>query len=270
MDPLMIRLRHTGFAFVLTLGTAAPAYATESLSPVMAIQSPPPQSSPQGPLQAAPGSAFSVSDSGSDGGRLGESHLELDPTRRWSVLVEGFGGLGVLKTSEGTEAHSLAGGMARFRIWYIQAGGYVELTDRDTYDTRALGGVLGAYFPFRSRYLGAKGLLGKWVDLDAVIGMGVRTYTSRDVRYGAGGFEESTPVGSLRLGVSDRSGSGTLGARLGAHLLASVDFAPKTRSWEVNYESEDGGGESFRGTTPVGGYSFGMALSLGLDIGRTY
>jgi hypothetical protein len=266
----MTRLRHKLFAFVFLFGTAVPAHATETLSPVMAMQSPAPQTSPQGPLQSAPGTGFSVTDRGSDGARSGESQLELDPTRRWSALVEAFGGLGVLKTSAGTEAHSLGGGMARFRIWYVQAGGYMELTGRDDYDTRAIGGVVGAYFPFRSRHLGPQGLLGKWVDLDAVIGVGVRTYTSRDVRYGAGGFEESTPVGSLRLGVSDRSGSGTLAARFGAHLLASVDFAPKTRAWEVSYESDDGPGDRFSGTTRVGGYSFGMALSLGLDIGRAY
>jgi hypothetical protein len=113
-------------------------------------------------------------------------------------------------------------------------------------------------------------LLGKWVDLDAVLGFGVRTYTSRDARYGAGGFEESTPVGSLRLGVSDRSGSGTLAARFGAQLFASLDFAPKTRAWEVSYESEGGGGEEFSGRTRIGGYAIGMALSLGFDVSRTY
>jgi hypothetical protein len=265
----MNRLLNSVLAFAFGCSVATVANATEPLPALAAIQNPGP--APTTPAPFGSSQVIAPVDVEPSGGNAApESLIELDPTRRWSVLVEGFGGLGVLKTKDGTEAHSFGGGMARFRIWYFQAGGYVELTERENYDTRAFGGVVGAYFPFRTRHLGPKGLLGKWVDLDAVLGFGVRTYTSRDARYGAGGFEESTPVGSLRLGVSDRSGSGTLAARFGAHLLASLDFAPKTRSWEVSYDSETGEGDSFSGRTHIGGYSLGMALSLGFDIGRAY
>lgn len=259
-------------AFALGCSVATVASATETLPALAALQNPTPAAEPGAPppLQASPLVAIDRETPSDGSGVVEQSAIELDPTRRWSVLVEGFGGLGVLKSKDGTEAHSFGGGMGRFRIWYFQAGGYAEVTDRENYDTRAFGGVVGAYFPFRTRHLGPKGLLGKWVDLDAVLGFGVRTYTSDDPRYGAGGFEETTPVGSLRLGVSDRSGSGTLAARFGAHLLASLDFAPKTRHWEVSYESEGSGTDSVSGRTHIGGYSFGMALSLGLDIGRAY
>lgn len=268
----MTRILSSVLAFALGCSIADVANATEPFPALAAIQNPAPAAQPgtPPPLQPSPLVAADEGTTASTAGAAQQSLIELDPTRRWSVLIEGFGGLGVLKSKDGTEAHSFGGGMGRFRIWYLQAGGYAELTDRENYDTRAFGGVVGAYFPFRTRHLGPKGLLGKWVDLDAVLGFGVRTYTSRDSRYGAGGFEESTPVGSLRLGVSDRSGSGTLAARFGAHLLANVDFAPKTRSWEVSYDSEGEAGDSFSGRTHIGGYSFGMALSLGFDIGRAY
>jgi hypothetical protein len=265
----MTRLLNSVLAFAFGCSVATAASATETLPALAALQNPAPPPTSPAPFGAS--QVVTARDVEPSGGSASPSSLiELDPTRRWSVLVEGFGGLGVLKSKDGTEAHSFGGGMGRFRIWYLQAGGYAELTDRENYDTRAFGGVIGAYFPFRTRHLGPKGLLGKWVDLDAVLGFGVRTYTSNDVRYGAGGFEASTPVGSLRLGVSDRSGSGTLAARFGAHLLASVDFAPKTKSWQVSYDSEGEAGDSFSGRTHIGGYSFGMALSLGFDIGRAY
>lgn len=267
----MTRVLNTITAFASCCSVVSAAGASEPLPALAAIQDPAPVVAPGTPFTTAPPPAVaSDAQYTTDTDIAANSLLELDPTRRWSVLVEGFGGLGVLKTKDGTESHSLAGGMGRFRIWYFQAGGYAEVTDRENYDTRAFGGVVGAYFPFRTRHLGPQGLLGKWVDLDAVLGFGVRTYTSDDPRYGAGGFEESTPVGSLRLGVSDRSGTGTLAARFGAHLLASLDFAPKTRSWEVSYASDGEPGDSFSGRTRIGGYSFGMALSLGLDIGRAY
>lgn len=268
----MTRFLESVAAFAFACSIVSVASATEALPALAAIQNPAPAPQPgtAPSLAPAPFVAVDRATPADSTGDAPQSLIELDPTRRWSVLVEGFGGIGVLKTKDGTEAHSLGGGMARFRIWYFQAGGYVELTDRESYDTRAFGGVVGAYFPFRTRHLGPKGLLGKWVDLDAVLGFGVRSYTSDDPRYGAGGFEESTPVGSLRLGVSDRSGSGTLAARFGAHLLASLDFAPKTRNWEVSYDSENEEGDRFSGRTHIGGYSVGMALSLGFDIGRAY
>jgi len=267
----MTRVLTTIAAFASCCSLVSVARASDALPALAAIQDPAPAPAPATPFSAAPrANAAYGTEYESEADVTANSLLELDPTRRWSVLVEGFGGLGVLVTTDGTEAHSFGGGMGRFRIWYFQAGGYAEVTDRENYDTRAFGGVIGAYFPFRTRHLGPQGLLGKWVDLDAVLGFGVRTYTSDDPRYGAGGFEESTPVGSLRLGVSDRSGTGTLAARFGAHLLASLDFAPKTRNWEVSYDSEGEPGDSFSGRTRVGGYSFGMAISLGLDIGRAY
>ena len=265
----MTRLLNIAAAFAFCSSAVSVARASETLPPLAAIQDPAPAPA-QTPAFSSARSFSATEDRPTDASFVSDSLLELDPTRRWSVLVEGFGGLGVLKTKDGTEAHSFGGGMGRFRIWYFQAGGYAEVTDRENYDSRAFGGVVGAYFPFRTRHLGPAGLLGKWVDLDAVLGFGVRTYTSRDARYGAGGYEESTPVGSLRLGVSDRSGSGTLAARFGAHLLASLDFAPKTRTWQVSYASEDGEGDAFSGRTRIGGYSIGMALSLGLDVGREY
>lgn len=266
----MTRLLNIAAAFAFCCSAVSVARASETLPPLAAIQDAAPAPAQTPAFSVAPSRYAVTGDTPTAASLASDSLLELDPTRRWSVLVEGFGGLGVLKTKDGTEAHSFGGGMGRFRIWYFQAGGYAEVTDRENYDSRAFGGVVGAYFPFRTRHLGPSGLLGKWVDLDAVLGFGVRTYTSRDARYGAGGFEESTPVGSLRLGVSDRSGSGTLAARFGAHLLASLDFAPQTRSWQVSYESESGEGDEFSGRTHIGGYSIGMALSLGLDVGRTY
>jgi hypothetical protein len=161
----------------------------------------------------------------------------------------------LLATSGNDYAHALVGGLARVRWGYIQAGGTAEMTDTLEDRWRAFGGFAGVWLPFDN-----------WVDMQASLGAGARIYSNSDARYGPGGYELSSPVINLRMGVSDRSSEGRFGGRVGAEFVAAFDLRRHSPGWR--YESPVLGGPPVvvTGVTEVGGFSFGIVMTLGFDV----
>jgi hypothetical protein len=178
----------------------------------------------------------------------------------WFGGLEAYGGLLVQAGADTRESYAFAGGQLRLRYDYFEFGGYYELSDRgkelsDAY--RAFGGFAGAWLPYRG-----------WVDFELAASIGARTYDSNDSRYGADGYEVSTPTLGLRLGVFDRTSSySAFAARIGGQILASFDLNPSDEPWTLSV-GEDENEVTKTGSTHVGGFTVGLALVIGFDYGR--
>jgi hypothetical protein len=170
----------------------------------------------------------------------------------WSIAVDPYGGVGVMVSRGATESIPLGGGLLRIRIQGLEIGGYAEaavLTD-DT--VTSAGGLAGAFLPFR-----------RWVAVELAAGYGARIYENRSARLSAGDYRVAIPAGTLLAGVSDRVGA-LLGFRLGAHLVACLDLAPKDLHWKIEASEHNPSGSS--GVRHFGGLSVAMVLSIGTDV----
>lgn len=181
----------------------------------------------------------------------------FDDAPGWSIGLDAYAGFAVISTNDGGYAHGLVGGISRFQWRYLQVGGFLEVTDGGEHHWRSIGGFAGAFVPFRN-----------WVDFEFAAGIASRTYRDDSFRYGPDGYEATTPALTLRAGFSDRSIDGLFGLRLGAHIAAAFDFKRENRPWQYDFETSDGEIRSVSGTTRAGGFSIGLAMTAGFDIGR--
>jgi hypothetical protein len=180
------------------------------------------------------------------------TRLEAPPG--FSIGLGAYGGLALLMTRDAKRPHALAGLLSRARYGYAELGAVIELSDRAPEEWRSLGGFVGAWLPYRN-----------WVDFELAAGFAFRRYLNSDPRYGSGGYQGSSPALTLRLGVSDRSSEGLLGARIGAEILAAFDVRRRDAGWQYQLEG-DGRTEIITGSTPMSGFSIGLALSTGFDV----
>lgn len=177
---------------------------------------------------------------------------EIEPAPAWSAAIDVFAGFGVLAPSSELESHSTVGGLTRLRFRNIMIGGFAEYSDYPSARAVHVGGALGGYLPYRY-----------FVDFEGWAGFGLRRYSDDDIRYGAGGYEFSTPALSLRVGISDRAGD-VLGGRIGAQLAFSQDLSSAEIPWEIAPSDQNPEGHS--GIKDVGGTTIQMLFVLGLDV----
>jgi hypothetical protein len=182
---------------------------------------------------------------------------ELAQPERWSSVIDGFVGLGLNMTSEDDESHGIVGGSTRFRIGYFELGALAEYADfgadAGNHHATQVAGLVGAFLPFNY-----------WADIEAAVGVGRRSYVNTSPIFGGGGYKRDPATIDLRLGVSDRMGT-ALGGRLGAQLFASFDLD----RWDVPFRIEPTreGQDVETGTRRVGGFSVGMLMTVGFDVG---
>jgi hypothetical protein len=175
----------------------------------------------------------------------------------WFGGLEGYGGILALGASDTREAYGILGSQVRFRYDYYELGAFLEFSDRQADDFRAFGGFLGAWLPFRG-----------WVDFELAASVGARNYSSDDSRYGAGGYDVSSPTLGLRLGVFDRTSSySAVAGRIGGQILFNYDLNPSDEPWSQEL-TQDGVPITDRGITRVGGFTLALALVVGFDIGK--
>jgi hypothetical protein len=177
--------------------------------------------------------------------------LDVDPPPSFSVVLDGHVGMGVTTAGPSIGATGIAGGSLRLRLSYAQLGVLAEAEQFPVEDSRHVAGVAGAHVPFHG-----------WIDLDVFGGIGRRTHSSDDRRYGSDGYRVVTPTAMLRVGISDRHG-GLLGGRVGAALDLSADLKSEEVPWTYGRDSPDGG---VSGVSLIGGFRVGMLLSMSLDL----
>jgi hypothetical protein len=180
--------------------------------------------------------------------------IRLDTPPGFSLGLGAYGGLALLLASGESRPHTVAGVLSRARYGYAELGALLELTERNQDEWRTIGGFAGACLPYRN-----------WVDVELAGGFAYRRYLNPDPRYGAGGYDIKTPSFLLRVGVSDRTSEGSLGARLGGELVLGMDIGKREAAWR--YDLGTGvDAKVFRGTTLVGGFSIGIQVSAGFDV----
>jgi hypothetical protein len=191
------------------------------------------------------------------------SQLQLESPRRFAVAVEAFTGLALEWVSAGERPHGVVGGLARVAYRYFEAGASAELTDSGTATSlleapverwTAVGGFLGARLPYRH-----------WVDFDFSLGLESRHYRNSDWIYGPNGFDVATTALTFRGGISDRSSEKWFGARVGAALVGGIDFDRLAPTWTRTYLLQGGGVGKSTGTTPIGGVSIALVVSVALE-----
>jgi hypothetical protein len=151
-------------------------------------------------------------------------------------------------------AHAFTGGLLRLRWGLAQLGGTYRVTDYNDDQWRSMGGFVGVWLPFH-----------RWVDIEAAGGVARRTYSNDDSIYGPGGYEVTNTAITMRLGASARTSEGWLGMRVGGAVVASLDVGRKTLPWTYQYGPTDSP-TVITGRSPIGGFTFGMQLSVGLDV----
>jgi len=203
---------------------------------------------------AQPGVSAELSDPTASPGNPSSARagFALESAPGLSLGLGAYGGLALLMTRGENHPHALAGVLSRARYSYFELGAVIEISDYVQDEWRSIGAFAGAWLPYRN-----------WVDFELAAGLAARRYSSTDPRYGAGGYELSTPALMLRLGLSDRSSDGLFGARLGGEIVAAFDLRQREARWR--YQTSDPA-RPLRGTTPVGGFSLGVALSVGFDV----
>jgi hypothetical protein len=179
--------------------------------------------------------------------------VKLDYHSGWSAGLEGYAGLTTYSNTEGSNAHALAGGMARLRWQFLVIGAMAETSDYTNERWRSLGGSVGAFLPFTN-----------WIDVDASVGLAMRNYLSTDRRYSDHGTEAKVPSLALRLGVSDRPLETLIGPRLGAALLIGIDLKQRDVTWSYEYA----GKTRAAGVTTFGGVTAGLVVGFGLEVAR--
>lgn len=188
---------------------------------------------------------------------LAEIRFETNPG--WHVGLDLYGGLGALLGTDTRGSYAFGGALIRARYKYYQLGGFYEFTDDPRTSAgafNAFGGFLGAWLPFHN-----------WVDLEAALGVGSRTYRDPDPRFGPDGYELGGPTLNFRVGAYDRAGSGLFGGRIGAQIVAGYDLSQRDRPWRLTSTDEDGEVVITRGVSHVGGLTVGLVLTVGLDLG---
>jgi hypothetical protein len=189
---------------------------------------------------------------------LAEISFETNPG--WHVGLDLYGGLGALLGTDTRGSYAFGGALLRGRYKYYQIGGFYEFTDDPLSSPgafTAFGGFVGAWLPFDN-----------WVDFEGTLGIGSRTYRDSDPRFGPDGYELGGPTLNFRVGVYDRAGSGFLGGRIGAQIVSSYDLSQHDRPWQLTGVDPDGEVTTTRGMSHVGGLTIGLALSVGLDLGK--
>lgn len=176
---------------------------------------------------------------------------EPAPAPPWSVLLEGYAGLGLFATNERVGSHALGGGALELGAGRLQVGGFVEALSMVEEHAVAYGGLVGVRQPFRH-----------WVELDASLGAGRRRFFNDEPRYGLGGYALSGWFGTLRAGVSDRLG-GALGERAGILLVTSIDLTPHDIAWHFGPPDMP---NATQGVHRVGGVSVTLAVTAGFDL----
>jgi hypothetical protein len=178
----------------------------------------------------------------------------------WFGGLEAYGGLLALGGADTRGAYAFAGGQLRVRYDYYQLGAWFDVSDRGKAKTdgfRSFGGFIGAWLPYRG-----------WVDFELSAGVGARTWTSDDVRYGESGYEVTSPTLDLRVGVSDRTSSfSAFAARIGGQIVFAADLGSSEQPWELTRDS-NGEPVTETGVTTVGGFTLGLALVIGFDYGK--
>jgi hypothetical protein len=101
------------------------------------------------------------------------------------------------------------------------------------------------------------------VDVDTDLGLGARWYTNHGRASYLGDYRVSAPAGTARLGVSDRVGQ-LLGVRVGAQLIAGLDFSRKEQEWRIEPNERNRLGRS--GVRQFGGLSIALVITFGLDV----
>jgi len=183
-------------------------------------------------------------------------HLSLESPRTPAVTAEAYAGLSVLGTRVALWAHGVGGGQVRLRFGVVELGGFYEQSDHlEQGEFRAAGGFAGIALPYRN-----------WVDVHGAVSLGSRTHSEEDARYGPGGYALSSPMLGVRAGVSDRSGSAIVGARLGLELRVDVDWRRHRAPWRVEYPVPDSEPIVFTGVTDAGGVTAALVMTVGLDV----
>jgi hypothetical protein len=178
------------------------------------------------------------------------AHLVEPPTL--SLDLSPYAGLGVLLDGTSSTSFALAGGMLRVRILSIQLGGYADIATLPNEYMESWGGLVGAHLPFFN-----------WVDVDTALGLGVRAYSNYGEASYLGDYRVSGPAGTARLGISDRAGQ-LLGVRVGAQLIAGLDFSRKEQEWRIEPNERNLLGSS--GVRQFGGLTLALVISFGLDV----
>jgi hypothetical protein len=183
-------------------------------------------------------------------GPIGSIALSSPP--RWSLSIDGYGGLGVLAMAESRQdSHPLAGAMARGRFRSFELGGYASVAPMTVDFAWAAGGLAGVWLPFH-----------RWIDLEAALAGGARHYANPERDFGPGGYSFYVPTAGLRFGFSART-EGTVGARVGAMLIMDADLRIRRMAWSREPDPTNPIGE--RGRRAVGGVDVVLAITVGLD-----
>jgi hypothetical protein len=189
---------------------------------------------------------------------IAEISLEKQPG--WAVGLDVFGGLTALAGTDTRTSFALGGVLLRGRYKYYEIGGFYETTDDPISSAGSFtqfGGIIGAWLPYKN-----------WVDFELAARVGARTYRDPSTRYGADGYELSSMTLGFQLGVSDRVRSNLLGGRVGAQIVGGYDLQQSDPEWVQVTEDSAGAQTVTRGTTHVGGFSIGIQMSLGLELGE--
>jgi hypothetical protein len=201
-------------------------------------------------LAVAPRS-YAQSGQGSGFGRTAPSGIHLDPSMHMAFGLEGYTGPSVMHQREGFIGQWGAGGLARGTISVVQFGYALESASGLRRGWESAVFFAGAWLPFTN-----------WVDIEATAGFGSRRHENLDTRLGPNGAAVRSPMGMLRLGISDRSGAGLFGARVGAALITALDFQPKNVPWTYQVSET----RSTGGTMGFGGFSATIVFNIGFDV----
>jgi hypothetical protein len=178
----------------------------------------------------------------------------------WAVGLDAFGGLAALLGSDTRGSFALAGALLRGRYKYYELGGFYVTTDDPMSSAGSyteFGGIAGAWLPYKN-----------WIDIELAARMSSRTYEDPSSRYGSAGYELSSLTLGFQLGVSDRVRSNKIGGRVGAQIVGALDLNQRDVTWQQVREDSEGMEVLTSGTTHVGGFTIGIQMSLGLDVGE--
>jgi hypothetical protein len=178
----------------------------------------------------------------------------------WAVGIDAFGGLAALIGSDTRGSFALAGALLRGRYKYYEVGAFYVTTDDPMSSAGSyteFGGIAGAWLPYKN-----------WIDFELAARMSARTYEDPSSRYGSAGYELSGATLGFQLGVSDRVRSKKIGGRVGAQIVGAIDLNQRDVIWQQIREDSAGMEVMTSGTTHVGGFTLGIQMSLGLEIGE--
>jgi hypothetical protein len=187
-----------------------------------------------------------------------EISFEREPG--WAVGIDAFGGLAALLGSDTRGSFALAGALVRGRYKYYEVGGFYVTTDDPMSSAGSyteFGGIAGAWLPYKN-----------WIDFELAARVSARTYEDPSSRYGSTGYELSGATLGFQFGVSDRVHGEKLGGRVGAQIVGAIDLNQRDVIWRQIREDSAGMEVMTSGTTHVGGFTLGIQMSLGLDVGE--